>query len=348
MPAVTRNSCPSSLSSMLSTRQKPYSHRHARTQSIDVQSIASTSRPSELASASTSASASSSASTSSRRSPRTSMKRMSLTLPIRRQPKPKPTPKPPTDPGIFAISRILARSLDTGYFPDGGREHQYLVRWEGYGPDDDTWERRSNLMDGAGEMVEAFDRRDHPFCIIDSKGMSPVAYLVRYGEWQAADPSPQYQEVWQTIPQMVRKGRISEEVARNAVKEFTDGRYSARGASPRALQSQIPQCILAILERREVRAKYNSTNRTAQFFVRWRDRKRILEEWMFKPDIVRRFEEDGKEFVEDWNAKMGFGNVKGLKREEQEAVTPLNEYELERIQNIEANKELMKTLGLTI
>ncbi|WVF71275.1 hypothetical protein IAT40_006078 [Kwoniella sp. CBS 6097] len=374
MPAITRNSSSTSLSSMVSVRPKPYSHSHslslsqthgrghASTQSVDaVQFFASSSRAPSAAFESefSGIPTSESPATLSRRSSRTSIKRFSLPISSRQSnstPKTKSKKVTKSDPNVFVIGQILARSLDKGYFTDGRREYQYLVRWEGYGPADDTWERRSNLLEDAAGLVEDFDNQDHPFSIIESTGLNPTAYLVRYGEWESAEPSPQYQKVWQTVPQMIRKGRIDEEVARKAIKDYNEGKYRGRGASPRAVQLQKPQCILAILERREVKPKYNSNNRTPQYYVRWRDLKRIKEEWMFKAHIVRLFEEDGRAFVEDWNEKMGFANgngtagghnVKGAK-EDVASATPLSEYELERIQNIQANMELMKTLGLAI
>lgn len=70
------------------------------------------------------------------------------------QARPK-SPKPAEE--RFVVGTILARSLDRGYRPDGEFEHQYLVRWEGYGPEEDTWEMRGNLLEGAEELVEAFD-----------------------------------------------------------------------------------------------------------------------------------------------------------------------------------------------
>lgn len=58
---------------------------------------------------------------------------------------------------VFAVAAILARSLDKAHNSAGKLEHFYVVRWEGYGPEDDTWESYSNVAEGAQEFVRAFD-----------------------------------------------------------------------------------------------------------------------------------------------------------------------------------------------
>jgi hypothetical protein len=70
---------------------------------------------------------------------------------------------------VYAVERIIAKSLRKGYGPNG-YEHQYLVRWAGYGPKDDTWEMCSNLLEGSEELVKEYEAR----------GESIFASLIRY------------------------------------------------------------------------------------------------------------------------------------------------------------------------
>lgn len=75
-------------------------------------------------------------------------------------------------PGIFVISKILARSPEIMKGPDGELEHHYLVRWAGYGPNDDTWEPRSNLLESSASLVRAFDiKREYDRLTLN--GVSP-------------------------------------------------------------------------------------------------------------------------------------------------------------------------------
>ena len=50
----------------------------------------------------------------------------------------------------WVVEKILAER-------GSGRDKQYLVRWEGYPPAEDTWEPKANL-DNAKEALEAYER----------------------------------------------------------------------------------------------------------------------------------------------------------------------------------------------
>ena len=54
-------------------------------------------------------------------------------------------PPPPQEQagGVYVVERLLARRDG----PRGGQ--QYLVRWEGYGEEDDSWEDESNINEAA-------------------------------------------------------------------------------------------------------------------------------------------------------------------------------------------------------
>jgi hypothetical protein len=62
------------------------------------------------------------------------------------------------DEDEFVVERIIARSLSQGISP-WGREYQYLVRWAGYKPKDDTWEWSSNLIETAGGAIAEFNSK---------------------------------------------------------------------------------------------------------------------------------------------------------------------------------------------
>ncbi|PCH44261.1 hypothetical protein WOLCODRAFT_76719 [Wolfiporia cocos MD-104 SS10] len=48
---------------------------------------------------------------------------------------------------MYEVSHIVAEKAS-------GSSVQYLVRWVGYGVDDDTWQRESDLVDGAEKVLE--------------------------------------------------------------------------------------------------------------------------------------------------------------------------------------------------
>ena len=50
---------------------------------------------------------------------------------------------------VYEVSHIVAEKNRTEV-----ADPLYLVRWVGWGPDDDTWQRESTLVDGAPEVLE--------------------------------------------------------------------------------------------------------------------------------------------------------------------------------------------------
>lgn len=59
---------------------------------------------------------------------------------------------------VYAIEAIICCSLYPLVGPTGEEEYFYLVRWQGYGPEHDTWEPRSNLTNSS-EAVKEYDVR---------------------------------------------------------------------------------------------------------------------------------------------------------------------------------------------
>ena len=64
------------------------------------------------------------------------------------------------EPGEFVVNRILDRRLrkpDIRDIPQDG-DYEYLVAWEGYGDDENTWEPYDNLKQCTLKMKEFFDK----------------------------------------------------------------------------------------------------------------------------------------------------------------------------------------------
>ena len=67
-----------------------------------------------------------------------------------------PSPQPVVDLGddIWEVAKILASRVHR-------KRVQYLVRWKGSSPDEDTWEPYDNIIGGSGESVQDF-HQDNP------------------------------------------------------------------------------------------------------------------------------------------------------------------------------------------
>ncbi|WVQ72485.1 hypothetical protein IAR50_002040 [Cryptococcus sp. DSM 104548] len=273
------------------------------------------------------------------------------------------SPSQSSDDSVYAVAQILARSMTKWRNPNTKQsEYRYLVRWEGYGPADDTWEPSSSLVEGSQSLIDHFeDFEYHPFAILSSKAVpsKPVSYLVRYGLVSLdTPPSPLYDKVWHTASQIHRIAGIPKAVVERAIRDFEEEEVAeqsiaVRGASPRRLQLLKDRCILAILAREEQEDEAGGS--LFMYHVRWRDKMKLKEEWMDYEQLVFTFEEDGMLFVKKWESERGIerrrsqertsikkGGIK-TKLGKREA---LSEYEMERLKNIQANRELMKDLGL--
>ena len=53
---------------------------------------------------------------------------------------------------VYEVSHIVSEKKG-----QNGTDPAYLIRWVGYGPDDDTWERKSTLVDGAPKVLKNWE-----------------------------------------------------------------------------------------------------------------------------------------------------------------------------------------------
>ncbi|RSH86913.1 uncharacterized protein EHS24_005191 [Apiotrichum porosum] len=242
----------------------------------------------------------------------------------------------------FDVEVILSRSLDKSKGPMGFLEHFYLVRWEGYGPEDDTWEGRSNVMKGAWTLVQEFDRQELPFTILNvrQRQQEPI-YLVRYGlATDAIEPSPHCTKVWLTEDEMKRHNRSATvKRATLAMRKEAGFRMSYVGVAPRppALQKQDD---LVVIGYKTTKAKSTSKSKVPTYLARWEEGGELHEQWFRAYDFHKRFPLDDRRAIAEYRSDL----------ETQKAAdalqVPANEYESQRLQNIEKNKLLLQELGL--
>ena len=56
--------------------------------------------------------------------------------------------------GVYTVQSIVSKRGGRG-----GKKVEYLVRWKGYGSDDDTWEPIDSLAESAAEAIAAFEKK---------------------------------------------------------------------------------------------------------------------------------------------------------------------------------------------
>ncbi|WVQ67577.1 uncharacterized protein L199_005779 [Kwoniella botswanensis] len=229
------------------------------------------------------------------------------------------------DSSVYFVSDIIARSFEKSLGPNRQMENQYLVRWEGYGPKDDTWEYRSNLMGGASALVKEFESK--------------------------LEPSPMYATEWHTKNEMELIGGLETEDIDQAISDHREGKLPGSADVPRspkkqkAVQPTKGRRILEILDRKDWKKPKDGKGHCTRYRVRWKEGRQMKEEWLIYGGILDRFGDEGRQWLKEWNEEMGNG-AQYKKPRMTESSTPLSEYEIERRQNMEANKELMMSLGL--
>ncbi|ORY32823.1 hypothetical protein BCR39DRAFT_521844 [Naematelia encephala] len=243
-----------------------------------------------------------------------------------------------SESGIYVVDSIIARSIEQVFGDNGVEEYQYLVRWEGYGPKEDTWEMESNLVLGAADIVRRFQSQihdaGHPFTLLDWRDYSPKRYQVRYGE------SPYAQTVWQTAVQM----RDTMGVTNSALaKAYHKGAYA-----PRSYKAQ-QRRLLAILDHSQYRKSKDSKRSEVKrsgltvYMTRWREGRVTEEGWIFRSQLVSWFGPSGAmTAIQQYHERLA--DTKKKIAESLNAVQ-LSQYEEGRLRNIQENQDLMRQLG---
>lgn len=94
---------------------------------------------------------------------------------------------------IYQIEALLATR------PRGSHQRQFLVRWSGYGAEDDSWEDEANILDN--KMIKAFDRAakgalPQPECAATSEYLARrVTHRSRVGTAHQVAELPQAREL---------------------------------------------------------------------------------------------------------------------------------------------------------